>query len=427
MLPASLTSLFSNRNFAIFIGGNILSLIGTWIQIVTIAWLTWELTESTFWLGIMAMAQLLPTLIVTPWAGVLADRYERRRVVLIAQSCACVLTLALFALYEFDMLTIVWLFAAKASISGFLALSQPARMAMTPDLVRDRDLPTAIAFGSITFSVARFIGPAIAGIIIAFGDIGWAFLINAISFMALLVAVSLLRLPPQDGTAISQRRGAVFAIREGMTYVLHHSGIIVLFGFFLLRVLTIGSISQFFAAFSDLVLGRGPEGLALLTSSAGCGSLLGGLWMARRKTAAGLTTSLCAGALLSALMIIGFCMTTDMIIAMVIIGLYSAATTLSYVAGQTLTQMAAAPSMRGRVMSFWALLDRGGPALGAFAMGVWTEAFGLTLPFLYGAVIMGAAAMIVWAGRPRLARALTAADVAAHGDGDADTGARPPA
>lgn len=421
MLPTSLTSLFSNRNFAIFIGGNILSLIGTWIQIVTIAWLTWELTESTFWLGIMAMAQLLPTLILTPWAGVLADRYERRTVVFWAQSCACVITLVLFALYEFDMLTIVWLFAAKASISGFLSLSQPARMAMTPDLVRDRDLPTAIAFGSITFSVARFIGPAIAGVIISFGDIGWAFLINAVSFMALLIAVSLLRLPAQDSPTTAQRRGAVYAIGEGMTYVRHHPGLIVLFGFFLLRVLTIGSISQFFAAFSDLVLGRGPEGLALLTSSAGCGSLLGGLWMARQKSAAGLTTALCAGALLSALMVVGFCMTTDMTIAMAVIGLYSAMTTLSYVAGQTLTQIAAAPSMRGRVMSFWALLDRGGPALGAFAMGIWTEAFGLTLPFLYGAVIMGAAALVIWTGRPRLARALAAAESAVQ----AETGARP--
>ena len=137
---SSFTSLFSNRNYAIFVSGNLISLTGNWVQIVAVAWLTWEMTGSTLWLGIMAMAQVVPFVLVTPWAGVLADRYERRKIIFLSQSGACLTALTLFALYELGILTIGVLFAVLAGLVAWFwfdsqALGVVIALAMIINLV----------------------------------------------------------------------------------------------------------------------------------------------------------------------------------------------------------------------------------------------------------------------------------------------------
>jgi len=406
----TLRSLFRNRNFTVFFVGNGLSVIGNWISIVTIAWLTWEFTGSTLWLGIMATAQVAPTMIVTPWAGVLADRFSRPTVVFLAQAGAFTIALGLFIPYEFDGLNIYSLFLGRALLATFLGLSQPARMALTADLVEQKDLAGAVALGSITFSTARFIGPAIAGAVIAFGDIGLAFLLNALSFLPLLAAMKMLKLRPKAARDGRDRGSVAQEIRGGVSYIIRHPGIATLFALFLIRIVSIGSITQFYAAFADIVFQRGADGLAILTSAAGLGSLFGGLWMARFRSTANLVTTLCAGGLLSAVATIVFVVTPYFPLAIGITAAYSFVTTLFFVSGNTLTQLAVLDEMRGRVMSFWALFDRAGPAFGAILMGVLTELFGLRLPFLYAAIIMGAGVSIAWFRRSGLGKDLTTAE-----------------
>ncbi|MBT77519.1 MAG: hypothetical protein CL798_04925, partial [Chromatiales bacterium] len=245
---SSFTSLFSNRNYAIFVSGNLISLTGNWVQIVAVAWLTWEMTGSTLWLGIMAMAQVVPFVLVTPWAGVLADRYERRKIIFLSQSGACLTALTLFALYELGILTIGILFVMKALLATCVAFGQPARMAMTPELVSRKDLGSAIAFGAVTFNIARFIGPAVAGLIIALGDVGLAFFINAGSFLALLLAVKMLKLADRKPVAVDKRRSNLEQAWDGLLYAAHHRGISVVMSLYLLQAVCIGAITQLFAA-----------------------------------------------------------------------------------------------------------------------------------------------------------------------------------
>jgi len=402
----SVISLFSNRNYAIFISGNIISLIGNWVQIVAVAWLTWEMTASTLWLGVMAMAQVVPFVVVTPFAGVLADRHDRRRIIFLSQVCACVIALTLFALYEWGMVNIGILFVAKALLATCVAFSQPARMAMTPELVRRDDIGSAIAFGAVTFNLARFIGPAVAGIIIAVGDIGLAFLINAGSFLALLLAVKMLQLKERERAAPKDRRSGMREAWDGLRYAAGHSGILVVMCLYLLQLLSVGSITQLFAAYADVAFSMGAEGLALLTSVAGLGSVLGGVWMTRHSSVSGLTSILCTGAFLSAAMVSAFVLLSNLWIALGVIFMYSAVTVAFRVSGQTLVQLSVEESMRGRVMGLWAMLGRSGPSLGALLMGGLTELFGLSVPFLAAAGIVAVVTIVAASRRQRLSTAL---------------------
>jgi len=403
---SSIASLFSNRNYAIFVTGNFISLTGNWVQIVAVAWLTWEMTESTVWLGIMATAQVIPFLVFTPLAGVLADRYERRQIIFVSQTCACVSALLLYVLYETDLVTVGVLFVVKMLLATCVAFSQPARMAMTPQLVERADLGGAIAFGAVTFNLARFIGPALAGIVIAFGDLGIAFLVNAFSFLALLVAVKLLKMPRRETVKNATRRSGWLQARDGLTYALAHDGIVVVMAVYLLQLATIGAITQLFAAYADVMFSAGGEGLAFLTSVAGVGSVLGGVMMTRHTSVPNLTGILCIGSLLSAMLVCAFVLTSSLWVALVVIFMYSAFTVSFRVAGQTLVQLSVDESMRGRVMGLWSMIGRAAPAIGALLMGTLTQLFGLTTPFVAAAVIVATVSLMIASRRRRLSTAL---------------------
>jgi len=406
MRVAALVSLFSNRNYTIFTLGNVLSMIGNWVQIVTMTWLTWELTHSTLWLGIISAAQIAPVFIVTPWAGVLADRVERVKLIFRSQAVACVIAVALYVLYELDLMTIGVIFASKALLAACVAVNQPARMAIMQDLVRKEDFPSSIAFGAVTFNVARFVGPAIAGLIIALGDIGMAFLLNAISFFALLVAVKMVKVGKRDVATTRARQSTLHDAWEGLRYASTHAGIVTIMGLYLIHALAVGPIIQLLAAYSDVAFGQGPEGLAILTSASGLGSILGGMWMTRPNSISDLTNVVCAAGFLAVLVVVVFVSLSSLTIAMVVICFYSSMTVAFRVASQTLVQLSVADAMRGRVMGLWAMLNRGGPSLGAILMGVLTDAYGLKVPFYVAAALMTTIMLAIIGRRHSLSSAL---------------------
>ncbi|MCP4926995.1 MAG: MFS transporter [Gammaproteobacteria bacterium] len=387
--------------------GNLISLTGNWVQIVAVAWLTWEMTGSTLWLGIMAMAQVVPFVLVTPWAGVLADRYERRKIIFLSQSGACLTALTLFALYELGILTIGILFVMKALLATCVAFGQPARMAMTPELVSRKDLGSAIAFGAVTFNIARFIGPAVAGLIIALGDVGLAFFINAGSFLALLLAVKMLKLADRKPVAVDKRRSNLEQAWDGLLYAAHHRGISVVMSLYLLQAVCIGAITQLFAAYADIAFASGVEGLALLTSAAGLGSILGGVWMTRQSSVSNLTSILCAGIFLSVVLVSIFVLLSNLWIALGVIFLYSSVTVAFRVSGQTLVQLSVEESMRGRVMGVWAVLGRSGPSIGGLIMGGLTDLYGLSVPFIVASVLTGVIVITAASQRQSLSAALS--------------------
>lgn len=387
----------NQTNYRAFTIGNAVSLIGTWLQRVAVGWLAWQLTKSGTWLGLVAFADLFPTVLLSPIAGALADRFERLRIVLITQVVAMLQAIGLAVLVYLDAMTIERLFVLTAALGVANALNQPARLALIPSLVERAHLPSAVAINSIVFNSARFLGPAAAGFAIAHGGIGAAFIVNALTYVAFFVALGMIRLGPSE---LAPRRGSILGDTvEGYAYAAKHPGIGPM-----LLLLTITSLStrafvELLPGFADAVFARGAEGLAWLTAATGLGAMAGGLWMAQRPSTAGLTRLIVGNVLLIATALIGFVATRHFGVAFCCLLVAGFSLVVNGIGAQTLVQHAAAPHMRGRVMATYGMIFRGGPAIGALAMGTLSSQIGLQLAVGAGAVLC--ALSWLWARRIR--------------------------
>lgn len=189
---SQISRVFAVRNFALYTYGNAFSQIGMWVQRVAIGWLVWDLPESGIWLGALAIAEFLPTIVVTPFGGVLSDSLDRRKVTLATQSLSAILALGLWALTVLGAVA-AWQVVAMNFLWGVLsALQQSSRIALVPSLVPRDLVGRALAINSVSFNLARFVGPALSGAGIG---IGWMFFLNAMSYVPVMYAMSQLKLP----------------------------------------------------------------------------------------------------------------------------------------------------------------------------------------------------------------------------------------
>lgn len=394
-----------NPNYGIYTAGSSVSLIGTWMQRVATGWLAWELTHSGTWLGIIAFADLFPTVVIGPFAGAAADRFDRLRVTKISQTLAMGQAILLFVLTVTGAITIWWLLALSAFLGVVVAFNQPARLAMVPSLVPREDLPAAIAINSVVFNTARFIGPAAAGAIIVAADVAWAFFANAVTFTWFLYALSRIRLTGPTETRRSDRN-LLGDLADGLRYAATHAGIAPVL--FLLLVVCIGArpVIELLPGFADRVFAAGAEGLAILTSAIGAGAVAGGLWLAGRKEPRGLTRIALISTLGLAAVTALFAATDSLWVAVPALVASGAFMVGAGIGAQTLLQFSVDGAMRGRVMSLYGLIFRGGPALGALAMGAASEFAGLQLPVLIGAAIVVGAWAWAHSRRSRIEDAL---------------------
>lgn len=376
---------FAHRNFRVYVSGNSISLIGWWLQRVAVGWLTWTLTHSGTWLGLVSLADLLPVLALSPVAGVLADRHDRVGIIRISQLCGCAQASLLALLVMTDAITIEILFTLVLLLGIASAVAQPARLALIPNLVDRASLPSALAINSVVFNTARFVGPAIAGVLIAEVGIAAAFAANALGYIAFQVSLAKLRdLPPLP---VSERQGAIRSSVEAYAYASRHPGIgpmLLLFG-----VTTIGTrgFIELFPGFADSVFGRGPQGLAMLTSTVGLGAICGGVWMVLRPRVAGLASVVLGQTLMMSLAILAFTATDQFYVALPCVFVAGAAMTITGTGAQTLIQAAVSAGMRGRVMALYGMIFRAGPAVGAVLVGSASEQLGLRLPLAIGALV----------------------------------------
>ena len=214
------------RTYGTYVAGNSVSLVGAWMQRIGVGWLTWELTQSGAWLGLVAFADLFPVVIVGPLGGVIADRVDRLRIIMAAQSLAMLQALVLAFLTVTGLIGVEILVALTALHGIIVAFNQPSRLALVPSLVNREDLPTAVAINAVVFSVARFVGPAIAGVLILYAGVAAVFAANAASFLFLLLALYRIR---ADVTQEPQDRGhakSLFGdVADGLRYAARHPGI----------------------------------------------------------------------------------------------------------------------------------------------------------------------------------------------------------
>lgn len=399
-----------NPNYGLYTAGNAASLIGTWMQRIAVGWLTWQLTGSGAWLGAMAFADLFPTVIIGPIAGAAADRWDRLRVTKISQALAMAQSVVLFLLTFSGLITIELLLMLTAALGVIAGFNQPARLALIPSLVRREDLAAAVAINSIIFNSARFIGPAVAGLMIVAGGISAAFAANAVSFILFLAALSRIHLEPKPDVAPAERRSLLGDVADGVRYAASHPGIAPLLLLLTIVCICVRPVVELLPGFAATVFASGADGLAILTSTIGAGAVLGGLWLARRSSdPAGLTTIALGNTLILALSLLAFVASDRWWIALPALAVLGACMVVTGVGTQTLLQLSVAGAMRGRVLSLYGIIFRGGPAVGALIMGLASEHAGLRLPLAVGSLLAMLAWLWTWSARARITRALEAA------------------
>jgi predicted MFS family arabinose efflux permease len=380
-----------HRNYRVYISGNAVSLIGTWMQRVSSGWLAWTLTHSGTWLGLVSLAEFLPVLFLGPLAGVMADRRDRVGIIRITQLFGCAQATLLAILVATDLITIHLLFALVLLLGINQGIAQPARLALIPTLVDRAGLPSALAINSIVFNAARFIGPAIAGVLIARVSIASAFAANAVTYIAFQISLANLRDIP--ALPVRAAQNALRASLEAFSYASRHAGIAPMLLLFAVTTIGTRGFIELFPGFADSVFHRGPQGLAMLTSTVGLGAIFGGAWMLIRSQISGLTTIVLANTLVMSLATVAFTATDRFIMALPCVFIAGTAMVITGIGAQTLIQASVDRSMSGRVMALYGMIFRAGPALGAVVMGTASERLGLRLPLAIGA----AASILCWA------------------------------
>ncbi|HTQ99348.1 MAG TPA: MFS transporter [Candidatus Acidoferrum sp.] len=393
---ATLTAAFRNRNYAIYISGNWLSLIGFWMQQIAVDWLTWDYTHSEFWVGAVGFAEVVPLVVVGPLFGVWADRFDRRKLAMWIQSLMLIQAVLLFSLLELGWVNIGVLFVMTAIEGSLQAAFQPVRLALIPNLVAKEDLVAASAFTSVTFNVARFLGPAIAGVVIVWSSPAWAILVNGISYLFIVIAWYFIDIPPHDH-ARRPSAGLVRGLIDGFRYVAHEKALALLFGLLMLLALFARPVTYMLAAFVGAIFHKGPETLALFTSAVGAGAVVAGFQLSLLGRTAGLVRFILWNSWLSLLSLFGFVIVTNEWLASALMFGFGYSVTACAATGQTLVQNSIDDAMRGRVLSLWVAATRGPPALGLLVLGSLGSRYGLEWPFIGSGLLCLAG--LVWLAR----------------------------
>jgi MFS family permease len=381
-----------HRNYRLFISGQLVSLIGTWMQSVAQAWLVYRLTGSAVLLGAVGFAGQIPVFLLAPAGGVRADRHDRRRILLATQSASLVLAVALGVLTLSGRVE-VWHIMLLASLLGAAnGFDIPARQAFVAELVGRDDLMNAIALNSSMFNGARIVGPAIAGVVVAAVGEGWCFLANGVSYLAVLAGLLSIRRPPPGRPP---RTGSAFSeLLEGFRFA---SGtrpvraILLLLGLVSLAGVPYSVLMPIIAA---EVLGEGASGLGVLMGASGVGALLGALSLARRGSTRGLghIVARAAGGFGAALII--FSLSRNYLLSIVLLLPVGFAMLLQMSSSNTLLQSMVPDRLRGRVMALYSMMFMGVAPIGALLAGVSAERFGAPFTIAAGGVacVVGAIA-----------------------------------
>ena len=396
-MPAYLRALAS-RNYRIYFAGQIVSLAGTWMQQIAMVWLAYRLTGSALVLGTVAFASQIPILVFSAFGGVITDRLDRRRLLLATQALSMVQALLLAVLAWLDMATPAHLIVLAFGLGCINALDVPARQAIVVQLIDDKaDLANAIALNSFMMHATRFVGPALAGWIVATTGEALCFLLNAGSYLAVLLALLAIRLPA--GAPRKPSSPPLQALREGLSYAAAHRRIRA-------SLLLIASLSLLATPYTVLmplfareILGGDARLFGLLMGSAGAGALLAAVVLARRSDTAGLAALVGRSVPLVGLALALFALTGTLWQAVPILVGLGFCLLLCVAGSNTLIQTAVDNDFRGRVMALFTMAFLGLAPIGSFAVGSLAHAFGVH-PTLIACGLLTALAGLIYRRNP---------------------------
>ena len=368
---------FRHRDFMIYCFSGEFANIGIWLQRVGVQWVAWELTHSYAWIGAIAFVDAMGILIFMPIFGTIIDRGDRLHMMRLAQAGVTGLAI-LLAMLTLSGLMTIWILAAMMLLHGALdGFWSPARLAMAPSLVPREELAAAIGLNATLFNLAQFVGPAIAGLIIAAFDsnqigIGFLFVITTIGFLIYLGALFTIRLRYEE-RVVRAPTGLIADFREGVVYIFAHEGLALYMMLMLATALIMRPFREMLAGFADGVFRQGPEGLAILTSAVGIGALIGALVIANKGRIRGLTRIVLTVFAVAVAAQLGFVLAPSFNFAVIAAAILGVTVAMGGIGSQILVQSAIHAAMRGRVMSLWTIIMRAMPPVGAWAIGTVAE------------------------------------------------------
>jgi predicted MFS family arabinose efflux permease len=366
---------FRSKNFRIFFAGQGLSLLGNWMQTVAMSWLVYRVTGSALLLGLTAGAQQLPVLFLSPIAGVWADRVNRRRLLVLIQSLAFVQALTLAVLTFADAVLVSHLIALALVLGVVTAFETPTRQAFLLELIEHReDLPNAIALQSMLFQSARFVGPSVAGLLLAaFGETA-CFLVNALCYLAIIATYAVVRVKPRElasaGTGWWRQLTAGFIYAFGFTGTRRLLLLLTAMGVFT------APWSSLMPIFAAETFGGDSRTFGFLIGAVGLGAIAGTLALAVRSSVRGLGRVIAATSVLAGVALAGFSLSTTLWLSLMLLGVFGAGLVVTAASINTILQTVAEESRRARIISMYVMCFLGFAPIGNFLAGALAEAIG---------------------------------------------------
>ena len=381
-----------HRNFQLFFSGQLISLIGTWMQNVALAWLVYRLTGSSVLLGAMGFASQFPVFLAAPFGGITADRHNRHRIVIATQTVSMILA-GVLAWITLSHIVQIWhLFVLAALLGVVNAFDIPARQAFIVDMVGREDLMNAIALNSSMFNGARVVGPAVAGILVAAIGEGWCFFANAVSFIAVIAGLLLMRVQSKPIAGTGQTPWE--HILEGFAFVRGTRPIRALLLLLGLVSLVGMPYAVLMPIFADKILHGGARGLGILMGATGVGALMGALTLAAKKTLRGLGRWITFAAAMFGATLILFSLSKIFWLSVVFLLPVGFAMMLQMASSNTLIQSMVPDRLRGRVMSVYSMMFMGMAPFGALFAGVMAKIVGAPLTIAMGGLACTAGAAV---------------------------------
>jgi MFS family permease len=397
----SMVRAFRHRNFRLYFGGQSISLIGTWVQQIALSWTIYELTHSSFLLGLVSFAGQLPLFLLTPFAGVLVDRFNRHRTLILTQSLSMFQALALALVVSTHVLQ-VWNVILLNVIAGvILAVDLTARQAFIVEMVGSgADLPNAVALNAFVINGGRMLGPAIAGGLLSIVSPAVCFYVNAISYVPVVAALLLMHVrqyvgPAEPGTPLQD-------LMEGVRYSIGFAPIRAT----LLLVALVSLVGMPYAVlmpvFAVEVLHGGAHTLGLLMTAPGIGALIGTVYLASRKTIVGAGVRIATGAVGFGAGLLGLGMFSHLLLALAALSLVGLGMIVQLATSNTALQTIVDDDKRGRVMSLYTMAVMGMAPFGSFFGGALARSIGVPMTFLCGGIVCISGALLFAARIPAL-------------------------
>ena len=415
-LPVTLRAL-EYRNYRLFCAGQLISLIGTWMQNVAQAWLVYRLTGSPVLLGAAGFSAQIPVFLLAPVGGVVADRYNRHRLVIATQTASLLLAFVLAALTLSGTVRVWHIFVLSALLGVVNSFDIPARQAFIVGLVAKPDLINAIALNSSMFNASRVLGPAIAGILVAGIGEGWCFFANGASYIAVIIGLLMMHVPRHE--LVAQPGSPLSRMAEGFRFVIQRPPIHALL--MLLGVVSFTGMpyAVLMPIFAHRILHGDARALGWLMGSTGIGALAGALTLASRRDLKGLGRWVALAAMGFGAGLVAFSISRIFWLSAAILALCGFAMMIQMGSSNTLIQSMSPDRLRGRVMSVYSMMFMGMAPFGALLAGAVADRLGAPLTVAGGGAVSMVAAAIFWMWWPQIrvsARKLIVAQQMAGGD-----------